>query len=45
LKQMERVRDASHPALVPPPATRNILPPIPQAEASLAKTTEKRVGP
>jgi NADH-quinone oxidoreductase subunit M len=44
LKQMERTRDASHPAPLPP-AARIILPSIPQAEASLAKTTEKRVHP
>ena len=45
LKQMERVRDASLPAPAPPPAARVILPSNLQADATLAKTTEKRVRP
>ena len=45
LKQMERVRDASLPAPALPPAARVILPSNLQADASPAKTTEKRVRP
>jgi NADH-quinone oxidoreductase subunit M len=45
LKQMERVRDASLPAPALPPAARVILPSNLQADATLAKTTEKRVRP
>jgi len=45
LKQMERVRDASHPAPALPPAAQIILPSNLQADTSLAKATEKRVHP
>ena len=45
LKQMDRVRDASLPAPALPPAARVILPSNLQADATLAKTTEKRVRP
>jgi NADH-quinone oxidoreductase subunit M len=45
LRQMERVRDASRPALEPPPAARNIPSSAPHAEASLANPTWKRVRP